>query len=83
MTELAIPFATGVVAGLVGAWGAYFFALRRDKEERRRERIVSHLIEAYRNLEDAAGRNPLPEEKKRRVESSLGAIFLFGSKDAA
>ncbi|MCL6284504.1 hypothetical protein M3P21_13295 [Ruegeria sp. 2012CJ41-6] len=83
MTEWVIPFASGVIAGLVSAWGAYFLALRRDKEERRRERIISHLIEAYKNLEDATGRKPLPEEKKWRVESSLGAIFLFGSKEAA
>jgi len=71
------------MGGLVGAWLTYFFGLRRDKEERRRERVVAHLIDAYRNLENAAGRDPLTNEQKVRIESSIAAIFLLGSKDAA
>jgi 2-oxoglutarate dehydrogenase complex dehydrogenase (E1) component-like enzyme len=74
---------TGVIAGLISASATYFFALRQDKEARRRERIVAHLIEAYRNLEHAAQRDPMSTEAKQRVESSLAAIFLLGSKESA
>jgi hypothetical protein len=70
---------TGVVAGLVGSVLTYVFALRKDREERRRERMVAHLIEAYRNLEDASGRGALSDEQKSRLESSIAAIFLLGS----
>jgi len=56
---------------------------RRDLTERRRERYISHLIEAYRNLEDAAGRQVLTDKQKDRIESSVAAVFLFGSGEAA
>jgi hypothetical protein len=49
--------------------------LRKDKEERRRERVVAHLIEAYRNLENAAGRDVLSDEQKDRVETSVAGAF--------
>ena len=57
--------------------------LHKDKEERRRERIVAHLIEAYRNLETAACRQTKSKEQMDKIESSTAAIFLFGTKEAA
>ncbi len=74
---------TGVVAGLVGSAVTYFFALKQDKEARRRDRTVSHLMEAYRNIEDAVERRQLTDEQLERLETSIAATFLMGSKDAA
>ncbi|PCH96271.1 MAG: hypothetical protein COB84_05060 [Rhodobacteraceae bacterium] len=82
MSSWVTPLLTAIVAGFIGAWLTYAFALRKDREERRRERIVSHLIEAYRNIEFASSRKPLTEDEKTRVETSVAAIFLFGSKKA-
>ena len=83
MIDWVLIIAPALLGGLVGAWLTYFFGLRRDKEERRRERVVSHLIEAYRNLENASGRDELTNEQKDKLESSVAAIFLLGSKEAA
>jgi len=87
MESLFFTVGAAFVGGIFGAWLTYYFSLKgdlqKDKEERRRERIVAHLIEAYRNLENAAGRDPLPDDKKDRLETSIAAIFLFGSKEAA
>ena len=58
------------------------FSLKRDKEERRRERIIAHLIEAYSNLEKASNRQQ-DNEMMSKVETSLAAICLLGSKQAA
>lgn len=82
MSELLLPAAVGVLGGFLGALFTYLLSLRRDREERRRERIIAHLIEAYRNLENAAGRDELTEEQKDRLESSIAAIFLLGTLDA-
>ncbi len=83
MSEWQVALFTALLGGLIGAWLAYFFGLRRDKEERRRERVVAHLIEAYRNLENAAGRQKLSDEQKDRLETSVAAVFLLGSTKAA
>ena len=78
---------SGLAIALSSAFSAafitHFLAMRKDREERRRERITSHLTEAYANLESAAGRDHLTQDQKRRFESSIAAIFLFGSKNAA
>ncbi|WBL33465.1 hypothetical protein O5O51_01775 [Sinirhodobacter sp. HNIBRBA609] len=83
MTEAAIGLLSALLGAVLGAFATYWFALRQDKVARRRERVVAHLIEAYRNLENAAGREPMTEDHKTRVESSIAATFLLGSKSAA
>ncbi|MCP5038693.1 MAG: hypothetical protein GY945_13960, partial [Rhodobacteraceae bacterium] len=83
MEEWVLILLPALLGGLLGAWLTYVFGLRRDKEERRRERVVAHLIEAYRNLENVAGRDNLTGEQKDRLETSVAAIFLLGSKAAA
>ena len=87
MNDLFFTAGAAFVGGIFGAWLTYYFGLKgdllKDKEERRRERIVAHLIEAYRNLEHSVYRGKMTEEMEAKFESSLGSIFLFGSKEAA
>ncbi|WP_375264332.1 hypothetical protein [Planktotalea sp.] len=83
MGQWAELLLTGVVAGLFGACATYVFALRKDKEERRRDRLVAHLLEAYRNIEDAVGRDEIADDQLERLEKSIAATFLLGSKAAA
>lgn len=62
---------------VIGWWVAYRFAVRKDLSMRRREIRVKYLIDAHRQLRDAAG---LPaEQREREVESALADIHLFGS----
>jgi phosphate/sulfate permease len=83
VSAVLMPFISAVIGGLVASFFAYKLGLRRDQEERRRERIIARLIEAYRNIENAAGRLQRTPEMTERLESSLGAIFLLGSNNAA
>jgi len=59
----------------VGNW----LSLRRDRINKRRDLRVQYLIEAYRRLENASNRQPLPEEHGRALESAIADIQLFGS----
>lgn len=81
--EWAQLILTGVVAGLIGSIATYIFSLRQDKEARRRQRIVGHLIEAYETVEYSTQRHPLSEDAKRNLESAIASIFLLGSEDSA
>ena len=80
MNSWITPIVTSLIAGLFGALITYFFSLRKDREERRRERIISHLIEAYKNIVNASCRTPLSESEEAKLETSIAAILLFGSK---
>lgn len=45
--------------------------------------MISHLIEAYRNIENAACRLHRTQEMTEKLETSIAAIFLLGSKKSA
>ena len=81
--ELLLPLVTAIIGGLVASAVTYKFSLKRDQEERRRERIIAHLIEAYRNIENSACRSQRTPEMTERLESSIAEIFLLGSKKSA
>ena len=69
---------TVLVIGWVVAHG---LTVRRDALAKRRDLRVQHLLEAYRRLEDAAGRpNGLPEGR-RAFESAIADIQLLGSRE--
>ncbi len=83
ISDLIMPFVTALIGGLVASIVTYKFGLKRDQEERRRERVIAHLIEAYRNIENSAGRSELTLEMTAKLESSIAAIFLLGSTASA
>jgi len=65
------------------AWVAHFILSRKDKGDWRRERVVAHLIESYRNIEIASHRKKRTPEMTQNLESSIATIFLLGSASAA
>ena len=53
---------------------------RKEKENKRREIRLNHLIDAYRKLESASNRPMTPDsEHARNIESAIADIQLFGS----
>src|SRR5687767_7029495 len=61
-------------------WGiGYYFTNKHNLQNKRREVITNYLIEAYRNIENACYREVLTEELKRKMESAIADIQLFGS----
>jgi len=77
-----IPIITALVGAVFGGGLTYLFALKKDREQRRREKIVSHLIEAYRNFEKVAQRSDYDPNLKDFLETSVASVFLFGSEEA-
>ncbi|MDP1668122.1 hypothetical protein [Phaeovulum sp.] len=85
MSDAAIGLISALLGALIGSFAAYWFALRQDKVARRRERVVSHLIAAYRALEQYALLEPKRSdfvERQRAFENALGDIFLLGDERA-
>lgn len=75
---LPILIPAGVV--ILGWIVAHELNVRRDTLAKRRDLRVQYLIEAYRKLEDNAGRiNALPEVK-RTFESAVADIQLLGTR---
>lgn len=70
-------FVPAVVA-IVGWFVANRIGARKDLATRRRELIVSYLVDAYRKLEKSASA-VIPEESWAGIESAIADIQLFGS----
>ncbi len=64
---------------ILGWIAAHFFAVWRERINKRRDLKITYLIEAYRKLESSANRN---DQSKYRsgTESAIADIQLFGSK---
>jgi len=63
----------------VGGWiAAHWLSARRDRNNRRRELVTAHLLEAYRKLEKATMPR-VPEETWADMESAIADIQLLGS----
>ena len=68
------------VAVALGGWVVvHKFTSAREYKSQQREYRVEFLIEAYRNLERAAQRNPIPPSCAKSIEEALGDIQLLGS----
>jgi len=76
MLSILIPVAVIIFGWVV----AHELNVRRDTIAKRRDLRVQYLVEAYRKLEDTAGRvNALPEVK-RAFESAVADIQLLGTR---
>lgn len=74
--SILIPAAVVILGWIV----AHELNVRRDTLAKRRDLRVQYLIEAYRKLENNAGRiNALPEVR-RAFESAVADIQLLGTK---
>ncbi len=64
---------------IIGGWKAVdWFSKERDMKNKQREVILLYLIEAYRGIEDACGRDSLSVDQKTRLERAIADVQLFG-----
>ena len=76
MLSILIP----AVVTILGWAAVHSFNLRSDTIAKRRDLRVQYLLEAYRRLEDNAGRLHALPEVKRAFESAVADIQLLGTK---
>ena len=78
LLTLLIPTVVAIVSWFVGSW----LSVRRDRSNKRRDLRVQYLIEAYRRLQNAGHRPPVPPYSSD-MESAIADIQLFGTGDQA
>lgn len=60
-----------------------FYEYNKFKKQKRKDIITNYLIGAWTKLENASNRIPPDRQQKLDIESSIGAIMLFGSEEQA
>ena len=76
--ELAATLTVPATVVVVGWWIVSFLTTRRDRDSKRREIRVQHLIEAYRQFANSSNR-PFTEDVRGALESATTDIQLLGS----
>lgn len=76
--KVVISVLVPAVVAIAGWFVANRISARKDLATRRRELIVSYLVDAYRKLEKSASA-VIPEESWAGIESAIADIQLFGS----
>jgi hypothetical protein len=78
--ELLVPLLITTVVAVVGWFSGHSLSASRDRANKHRDIRLEYLIEAYRRLENAGGRDlPSSPEQSRDLESAIADIQLFGS----
>ena len=78
--DLFIPLLVTAFIAIAGWYVAYWTAIRRDQNQKRRDLTVQFLIEAYRRTERAAN-TEMKAEVASELESAIADIQLFGSPE--
>lgn len=79
-----------IISAVITTFGTFisifvgiFIAFReynKYTEQKRKDIITHYLIDAWTKLENASNRRPPNRQQKLDIESSIGAIMLFGSE---
>jgi hypothetical protein len=77
--NLALSLTVPALVVVVGWYVVSVLATRRDRETKRREIRLQHLIEAYRLLASVSNR-PFSEETRKSLETVMSEIQLLGSR---
>lgn len=77
--ELALSLSVPVIIAVVGWYIVSDLATRRDRDNKRREIRVQHLIEAYRLFADVSNR-PYSDATGPALEKAMTEIQLLGSR---
>ena len=75
--KIVITIALAVVGWLIG----HYFTTRRDIENKRRDLVIRHLIEAYRILTNEISQRDQTGERDLKLEILLSDIQLFGTPE--
>lgn len=71
-----LGFVVVALGWLVNGW----LAGRRDARNKRRELVLTHLVESYRFLTQEFGRRAITPDSIRRFENLMADIQLFGTR---
>lgn len=75
--ELIISSLIVIAGWIFNGWWSSKRAVQDDK----RKIITSHLIDAYRILNNEVAHRKSTEERNKKLESLIGAIQLFGNEE--
>jgi hypothetical protein len=76
--QLLLPLIVTTIIAVFGWEIAHVLTRKREQANKHRDIRLQYLIEAYRQLGDAAARHPSPApESARGLESALADIQLF------
>ncbi len=70
-----------VSIAVVGWVVGHYFTTKRDKNHKRREISIEHLINAYRILTNEISHRQQSNERSTKLENILSDIQLFGSTE--
>ena len=77
--DLLIPLLLTTIVAVIGWIVAHRLTASRERAGKRRELIVTYLIEAYRRLEKASERHNEKVDMDAELESAFADIQLFGT----
>lgn len=75
--KIIITIVLAVIGWLVGN----YFTTKRDVANKRRELVITHLIEAYHIITNEVSHREESEERNLKLENLLSDIQLFGSQE--
>ena len=75
--KISVTILLAVVGWLIG----HYFTTKRDVENKRRDLVITHLIEAYRIITNEVSHRPVSDERDLKLEKLLSDIQLFGSQE--
>ncbi|MGY0626869.1 MAG: hypothetical protein ACW7DS_14275 [Paraglaciecola chathamensis] len=70
-----------IVLAVIGWMVGNYFTTRRDVANKRRELVITHLIEAYHIITNEVSHREESEERNLKLEHLLSDIQLFGSQE--
>lgn len=77
---LLLPLVITAIITILGWFAAHRLTSDRDRANKHRDIRLQYLIEAYRRLENAAGRHlPSEPDYSQQLESAIADIQLFGN----
>ena len=74
--------AVALLAGWAITVGGWLFSQHLARQAKRREMVVSYLLDAYRRL-DRAGNRPLTPDTAQDIEAALSDMMLLGTPQQA
>jgi len=78
-TEEIIKLIIAVTIAVIGWIIAHYFTTKRDKQNKRREISLQHLISAYRILTNDISHRDQTKERQEKLEQVITDIQLFGN----
>jgi hypothetical protein len=79
--SLIVSPAFALIGAIVGALLGHRLTRERDREQRRRELVLTYLIDAWKNLETGSRDNVDIHRKSEALEKAIADIQLFGSPE--